>query len=432
MKNQILSTIYHNNNSNYYYDKIKNIYGSSLISYWPLNETSGVKMTDVNKNASNGIYSNVALCNKINNNNKMSPLFNGTTSYSNLTLSGLANTFNNSEGTISASFRVSDLSVWSDSTTRTLMWIFVDGNNRIMIRKESTAGNFVFYYIAGGTVVVINTTVAESNSGVFSTLWIDVAFTWSKTANQMIFYLNGIRVGSIQTGLGTWVGTPTSIYISADSSVPAHTWNGWLSNVAIGNRALSANDIYDLSVAKQRIIFDGDSRTAKMWPDDVYNNYGKQAGIRNVAISGEAVRTMITAAPTNVDPFYKSRGIVSIWGGVNDAVDPADAATIYSRLQTYCLARRALGWKTIVCSEIDAQDAARNAVNWHTVIWPALNALLNTDHSFADGYANLGADSRLQNALDTTYFLADKVHLTTAGYAVVTSIVSPQVIALGI
>lgn len=137
---------------------------------------------------------------------------------------------------------------------------------------------------------------------------------------------------------------------------------------------------------------------------------------------------MTTNAAANVDTKKFGRNPISfIWGGVNDGVD---GQTMYDRLQTYCLARRAAGWKTIVCTEIDAQGANQISNGYHATHYLALNILLRADHSFADGFADLGADPRLQDATDVTYYLSDLVHLTDAGYAVVASIVAPVIAAL--
>ena len=58
------------------------------------------------------------------------------------------------------------------------------------------------------------------------------------------------------------------------------------------------------------------------------------------------------------------------------------------------------------------------------------------DHYIRDGLsdlrsivADLGADARLQNALNLTYYNADAVHLTTAGYAAVGGILAGAIVA---
>jgi hypothetical protein len=60
----------------------------------------------------------------------------------------------------------------------------------------------------------------------------------------------------------------------------------------------------------------------------------------------------------------------------------------------------------------------------------ALNTLIRGDTSKYDRLADLGADARLQNALDTTYFNADAIHLNAAGQSVAAGIVAAQIATL--
>jgi lysophospholipase L1-like esterase len=176
---------------------------------------------------------------------------------------------------------------------------------------------------------------------------------------------------------------------------------------------------------------DGDSRsTVDKWysgsPD-----FKETLALRNytsgdTAVSGATVVDRITAFNASVVPQLWAGGanIVVIWGGVN-GVFTYDAADIWGQLQTYCANARAAGFKVILCTEIDAQDAGRNATGWHTTTWPTLNALIRAGWaSIADGLADLGADARLQDATDLTYFGADQVHPVAAGYEVIGQIIA--------
>lgn len=48
----------------------------------------------------------------------------------------------------------------------------------------------------------------------------------------------------------------------------------------------------------------------------------------------------------------------------------------------------------------------------------------------ADALADLGNNANLQDATNTTYFNADKVHLTTAGYNIVAGIVAAAIASI--
>ena len=50
--------------------------------------------------------------------------------------------------------------------------------------------------------------------------------------------------------------------------------------------------------------------------------------------------------------------------------------------------------------------------------------------TYADALADLGANANLQNSANLTYFNADGVHLTDAGYAVVTSIIDAAIASI--
>jgi len=108
-----------------------------------------------------------------------------------------------------------------------------------------------------------------------------------------------------------------------------------------------------------------------------------------------------------------------LWVGVNDAA-ALTAQEIYDNIAARCTTARAAGWKVVVCTEIDAV-----AAGW-TAKYQALNALLLAGYTaFADGIADLGANSELQDHTDTTYFNADGTHLIAAGEAVVRDTVYP-------
>lgn len=410
-----------------YWQRVKSVFGSSIVAHWPLKELSGTVVTDVSGNKINGTYANITLANTVGLNLRPVPLFNGTNSRANILSTPFTNAFNTAEGTIIGLAKIDNSTSWTNGLTKHIIDWEIDSNNRILIRKESVNNRLSFYYVAGGTSKSVLTNVTPFNQ-ITTPLWFDFALTWSKSGDKVAAYINGLQLGVTQTGLGTWSGTINWAGIGNAGS--NDSWPGWISDVATASRALTADEIYAIS-PRPRIVFDGDSRSTsdKIWCDTVYNNNNKIMGLRNVAISGEGLPTMIANAATNVDVLHKStQDICVVWGGVNGS--SVGANTLYADLQTYCLARRSAGWKVVVCSEIDAQDISRNAVGWHQTIWPALNALLAADHSFADGYADLGANVNLQDATNLTYFNADQVHPNATGFAIVANIVSSAISSL--
>jgi lysophospholipase L1-like esterase len=147
---------------------------------------------------------------------------------------------------------------------------------------------------------------------------------------------------------------------------------------------------------------------------------GPAMNIYNDAQGGDGTAQMVGAAYNLVDPQFSPEAplnITIIWGGTND-LGTLTALQIEANLAQYCRERHRIGWKCLIATLQSSAngDAARDAVN----------ALLYADWwIYADGLvdlaanANIGADGAYTNA---TYFAPDGVHMTAAGYAIVTSI----------
>lgn len=198
----------------------------------------------------------------------------------------------------------------------------------------------------------------------------------------------------------------------------------------------------------------------------------------NKGVGGQAVDDMITDAPAEVDVLYSNtpHGYVLVtkgdsltqghyggagqvdyadsypnqlfamfdatelthsWvvflGGTNDLHNSVAAATVITRIQTFCAGRKAAGFKVLVMSILPRSDAgnpggfeaARATVN------AALRADFNvatTDArifkpaagiTYADGFADIAANNVIGDAgdeLNTTYYQADQCHMKPAGY----------------
>lgn len=422
-----------------YQADIISLFGSNIIQYLPMADTTGSTAADASGNGYNGAYTGTYTLNQ--SGGPFSTLhvdFNATgevDAYS----AGLASAFNANNGAISAWIRANGTASWTDATTYNIAFFGASATMYYLMRKN---GND---YVLTGISRMGATIPSVSLMPPISARWMHVGLSWDKTNDFIRLYLNGAR-GAPGTTLGTWSGSIATLYARwADTSpgIANSPWPGDMAHALLLGATPTDAQMRQLTVAPGCYCFDGDSRTnLKRWPFDAVDDAhpaGSIAcggyGVGNWARSGWQVSEMASDASTRIDTqLGTGRNILVLWGGVNDAAAGATAQTIYDRIESYCLDRRAAGWdKIIICTEIDAQSAALNAVNWHSTIYPALNILLTAGYAdFADYLVPLGADSRLQDALDTTYFDADALHPNATGQAVVQSIITPYLAAAGI
>lgn len=150
----------------------------------------------------------------------------------------------------------------------------------------------------------------------------------------------------------------------------------------------------------------------------------------NLGVGGQTTGAMIADGVAQVDALFNSTPnayrdqIVVCWEGTNDlwlgsgsgGVDtPQDA---YDNLSDYCLARRTAGFKVVVGTILPRQNTGTPS-DFETKR-RELNEMLRTGWpDFADALADVAAHPALgqvDSPLDTTYYNADKVHLTNTGY----------------
>ena len=215
------------------------------IAYWPEGEPSGtVSLDESGNSARNGVYTGVTLGNPGIGDGRTSAGFDGATSKNNIYSASLAAAFNGSESTVAGWAQVANAGVWTDATLRVIVALWVNGNNRAEIIKNTTNNQIVMVYDSGAVV-------QQFVIGSVSTLSpFHVALTWSKSADQAKAYLNGVQQGATQTGLGVWVGSlaATTTVIGARTTTPTSVWSGSLAHLAVWNRALAAAEVASLAV----------------------------------------------------------------------------------------------------------------------------------------------------------------------------------------
>lgn len=405
-----------------YYQKVIDALGAKILQYHLENEDVGASVAiDYGPRHTNCNYGGTRTLGQ-------PGIGDGLTAckYVNVANSGInlfpASPINMAEGFWHRWISLDDVVYWTDATTYQFINLSSDATHGVFGRKTAADGLQAYRRVAAA--------IPGFNLGVpTTTRYVGVGFVWSVAQGKLWSYINGARNITVSATLDAMVDT------IASPSVEPRGWPGNCAHLLIGTGLPTDAEMRVVGDITKQVAFDGDSRTAGKWwaerameaayPDGV-RCYGGR-GLANWAVSGNTVANLISLAAAGVDTIVNPGGsnTLVVWAGVNSAA--VGAATIYSQLQTYIAARRAAGWnKIILCSEIDAQSS----MTWHNTVWPALNVLLAADHSFADGFIDLGGDARLQNALDTTYYLADKVHLTAAGYAVVGELAAPVIAAV--
>jgi len=411
----------------------------ALVAYWPLDELGGTSATNREGTAArNGTHKAAGeplLAQDVR--PFRAPLWDGTNDYTNIQTTSLAGAFSATAGTLAGWIRVPP-AAWTDATVRRACILQSDSSNRIIVEKTSTADQLALYYIAGGVVK----SVTKSRASLAASGWIHLALTWDKAADQVKAYVNGVQEGATQTAVGTWAGSPGVSVIGAASLVPGQPWSGNLAHVAIWKTALTAGEIAALArvVRDKNIVFEGDSLTfgsgaTYSYPQQMMRKVTGTCAGTNVATSGQTVDTMTTDAPTQVDPLRSSshrENVLCFYGGTNNLAGSETAITVYNKIVDYCAARKAAGWRVIVCTMLPASAtgyaadyyAKRNAVN------TGIRANWST---FADGVADIAANATIGDdgdELNTTYYATDKVHMVDAGYAIVADTVLAAINAL--
>lgn len=419
-----------------YSELAKSLLGTSLQAKFPLWDAAS-PMTDISGNGRNGVYTGTPVYGATGiGDGRTSVNFNAA-GLGNAFSAGLAGALNPNAFFLDVWLSVNNIASWTDGAIHNCFFMAADGSNYYQLRVAAD-GTLAFISRRGGTVKTVTVDAPKT------TRWLHVALV-GDTANDKVYaFLNGARARAVTT-LGTWTGSFANNWMNighggGDVVPGANTFPGRMAHCDIANAIPSDSVVARLAQRRGVIAFEGDSRTLnKNWDtaavelafSDGLFAYGGY-GVANYAVTGSGFSdglpdTAEIDSATRIADVNALLGtgngnnVLVVWCGVND-VAGMTAQQIYDALRAYCIAQRAAGWnKIIVCSEIDAQAN----MTWHNTTYPALNVLLRADHTFADGFVDLGNDVRLQNALDTTYYNADKIHLVTAGYNVVRDLVYP-------
>lgn len=184
----------------------------------------------------------------------------------------------------------------------------------------------------------------------------------------------------------------------------------------------------------RQIIFDGNSLTNIDASLNTFKYYlpiklfydlrtaGKIFAGQHYGISGKRTSQLIADFPTKIAPFLRKGDIVILWEITNDVGQAIGSQQAYNNLVTYSGLVRDKGAKIVVVNFI-ARDSVGDYVNLNADGF-GVNALLAADTTNFDGKVDVGSLPQFDAKSDcanTTYYNADKVHLTNTGYDLISA-----------
>lgn len=347
------------------------------------------------------------------------------------------------------------------------------GTDRIIAEQSASystnAGSWVMYRSAADKVVAgvrgntgaieWTTTATVTTSYRIVTARYDMGITRFET----MAFIDGVRGGSWTTLIAA--GLPNTgnfaahvLNIGSRNNGASLRLNGGIAELLIyaerHNAAqrkaveayLSAKYAIPVTVPASAIVFEGDSLTegdqafANAYPTVLMAALTGNHDWINTGVSGQTLATMATDRAAQIDPFYSAgiaRNVCVMWGGTNDmstAGGNQTAATTLTRYYAHADALRTAGFSTIGLTMLPRSDAGIPG-DFNTK-----RATFNTDvranwASHLDALVDVAADTRIGDdgdSDDLTYYAADKVHLTIAGYQIIADLVAPALAAVGI
>ena len=176
-----------------YIRTLQKLFGTSIVSYLPLDETSGTDALDSSGNGYNGVYTNGVT---------LAPAtFDGTDDYIKWYTAEFRTAFVENEGAFIIWVKI-PADVWAEAANRYIIRFYSGDGDLIYLSKVNVVNGLQFKYTAGGTAKTITNYDKGGNLN-----WMMLALSWSKTNDQLIAYADGYQLGTTQTSLGTWTGS---------------------------------------------------------------------------------------------------------------------------------------------------------------------------------------------------------------------------------
>jgi lysophospholipase L1-like esterase len=247
----------------------------------------------------------------------------------------------------------------------------------------------------------------------------------------------------------TVIATPACPTAKIDTGAFSLGRNGSLSGMRLGpvmkwNRVLTADERtqlwnggmglgYPFNVPSHVIVFDGDSLTwgggeaqyPRPYPYQTITSLGGSYTWHNTGVAGRSFAAIIAAAAAEVDTKIVAgkKNILLVCGGTNDLYPngtSGTAASVEANVQTYVAARKAAGWNKVLATTLTAMDPVGVDPDCEAQRLIYNQWLRDNYATFADGLVDPGGDATIgdvANCGNATFF-TDRLHLTTAGFAI--------------
>lgn len=262
------------------------------------------------------------------------------------------------------------------------------------------------------------------------------------TASSATVYINGQSETIDASFTSTWV--PTYVGNGDGSNSP---FVGHIYEVMAYDTALTSTNVDDLLAYTQakygkededtRIVCKGSSTTRGNASSGLCTNYVHllepsypSATIFGFGIGGDDQDDIAGDAQLDVDAAFLPGidNVCVLQTGSNDIyADGSTAAALIAKVKTYCLNRKAIGYK-VVLQTVLPRGTAGSAAN---TVREAYNELLRAEEigKFWDALADVAAIPELADGAQssTTYYNSDTIHLNDAGHALITTVIKEAI-----
>jgi len=316
---------------------------SGLVGFWPGEELSGTALVDASGNNRGGGYfggpPNITFGQPGVGDGKPSVFFPGA---------GMAAFTGSLSGALTPNLCTLFQAVYldpgaaADNNYHFSLFLQADSNNLFEMYKDNgTNGNSLRALFKFGGALSI--------SGYHSydrPRWMLAALAVNQAAGRARWYLDGIQQGPDITGLGTWAGNPTNLYIG---TAAGNNWLGWIAKTGAVNAELSPQTIWSLSgrgrsasAAVHSMLYLGDSKTANYdteWMEqfELQRATGQiwKQGAAKIAVGGITTAGMVDRCDADIAALPNKDLLTHIFInlGANDCVNQAwvDKATWKSK-----------------------------------------------------------------------------------------------------